>query len=229
MKITYIHHSCFSVELDKVTLLFDYFKGDLPKFDKDKKLYVFSSHQHHDHFNSIIFDLEKEYKNIKYILSNDINCRKSENTVFVGPNEDIEVDRLRIRTLESTDLGVAFIITLDGKTLYHAGDLNWWHWEGENTDAQNKDAGDRFKHEMKKLKDKKVDVAFLPLDSRQGEQFYLGFNEFMNMTDTKYAFPMHFWRTYSIIDKLKEMDMASSYKDRVVKINKENEVFEIEL
>ncbi|SCH51547.1 metal-dependent hydrolase [uncultured Clostridium sp.] len=229
MKITYIHHSCFSVELDKVTLLFDYFKGDLPKFDKDKKLYVFSSHQHHDHFNSIIFDLEKEYKNIKYILSNDINCRKSENTVFVGPNEDIEVDRLRIRTLESTDLGVAFIITLDGKTLYHAGDLNWWHWEGENTDAQNKDAGDRFKHEMKKLKDKKVDVAFLPLDSRQGEQFHLGFNEFMNMTDTKYAFPMHFWRTYSIIDKLKEMDMASSYKDRVVKINKENEVFEIEL
>ncbi|WP_195251395.1 MBL fold metallo-hydrolase [Romboutsia sp. 1001713B170207_170306_H8] len=229
MKITYIHHSCFSVELDKVTLLFDYFKGDLPKFDKDKKLYVFSSHQHHDHFNSIIFDLEKEYKNIKYILSNDINCRKSENTVFVGPNEDIEVDRLRIRTLESTDLGVAFIITLDGKTLYHAGDLNWWHWEGENTDAQNKDAGDRFKYEMKKLKDKKVDVAFLPLDSRQGEQFYLGFNEFMNMTDTKYAFPMHFWRTYSIIDKLKEMDMASSYKDRVVKINKENEVFEIEL
>lgn len=229
MKITYIHHSCFSVELDKSILLFDYFKGDLPKFDKNKKLYVFSSHQHYDHFSSVIFNLEKEYENVKYILSNDISCRKSENTVFVGVNKDIEVDELRIRTLESTDLGVAFLINVEGKNIYHAGDLNWWHWEGENTDAQNKDAGDRFKHEMKKLKGKKVDVAFLPLDSRQGKQFYLGFNEFMNMTNTKYAFPMHFWRTYRIIDQLKEMDIASSYKDRVVSINKENEVFEIEL
>ena len=55
MKITYIHHSSFSVELDNTILLFDYFKGNLPSFDKNKKLYVFSSHSHHDHFDESIF------------------------------------------------------------------------------------------------------------------------------------------------------------------------------
>ena len=40
MKITYIHHSSFSVELDNAILLFDYFKGNLPSFDKNKKLLV---------------------------------------------------------------------------------------------------------------------------------------------------------------------------------------------
>ena len=53
MKITYIHHSSFCVELQNSILLFDYFKGELPKFDKAKKLYVFASHFHEDHFDKI--------------------------------------------------------------------------------------------------------------------------------------------------------------------------------
>lgn len=229
MKITYIHHSCFSVELEKATLLFDYFEGTLPKFNKNKKLYVFSSHQHHDHFNPVIFELEKEYNNVTYILSDDIDNKKCDNIVFIGPNKDIEVDNLRIKTLESTDLGVAFLINIEGKTIYHAGDLNWWHWEGENTDAQNKDAKERFKHEMKKLSGKNIDVAFVPLDSRQGKEFYLGFNEFMINTNTKYVFPMHFWGVYEVIDNLKNMKCANNYKNKIVNIKKENEVFNIEV
>ena len=34
MKVTYIEHSCFSVELDNSILLFDYYKGEIPDFDK---------------------------------------------------------------------------------------------------------------------------------------------------------------------------------------------------
>ena len=41
MKITYIHHSSFSVELDNTILLFDYFKGNLPSFDKNKSYTYF--------------------------------------------------------------------------------------------------------------------------------------------------------------------------------------------
>ena len=55
MKITYIHHSSFCVELENSILLFDYFKGELPEFNKDKKLYVFASHFHQDHFDKCIF------------------------------------------------------------------------------------------------------------------------------------------------------------------------------
>ena len=36
MKITYIHHSSFSVELERSVLLFDYFQGEIPEFDPEK-------------------------------------------------------------------------------------------------------------------------------------------------------------------------------------------------
>ena len=34
--------------------------------------------------------------------------------------------QLLIRTLHSTDFGVAFLVRFHGKWIYHAGDLNWW-------------------------------------------------------------------------------------------------------
>ena len=36
LKITYIHHSSFSVELENAVILFDYFKGTLPEFPAGK-------------------------------------------------------------------------------------------------------------------------------------------------------------------------------------------------
>lgn len=228
MKINYIHHSSFSVELDDCTLLFDYYKGDLPTFDKNKKLYIFSSHQHYDHFDPVIFNLEKEYRCVKYILSDDITKTKSDNTVFVKANSRVKVDNLNIQTLESTDLGVAFIVNVEGKRIYHAGDLNWWHWEGENTDEENTAFAKRYKNEINKIKGMDFDVAFIPLDSRQGLQYYLGFDTFMKNTNTKVAFPMHFWKTYRVIDMLKNSEHAVEYKDRIIRISKENEYFIID-
>ena len=50
IKITYLEHSGFAVECDDYVLIFDYYKGNLPQFDKDKKICVFASHVHYDHF-----------------------------------------------------------------------------------------------------------------------------------------------------------------------------------
>ena len=36
MKITYISHSGFAVELENHIFLFDYYKGEIPKFDPKK-------------------------------------------------------------------------------------------------------------------------------------------------------------------------------------------------
>ena len=227
MKITYIHHSSFCVELDKCILLFDYFKGKLPKFDENKKLYVFSSHSHHDHFNKSIFKLENIHPNVTYILSKDINAHSRGNVNLMGANDRLLVDDLEIRTLESSDLGVAFFIKVENKTIYHGGDLNWWHWENENTPEENEYAANLYKKSINKLKGKNIDVAFVPLDSRQGNQYYLGFDYFMRNTNTKVAFPMHFWRTYSLIKIFKNSEYASTYKDRVMEIDKENQEFKI--
>lgn len=40
MKVTFIEHSGFCVELDRTVLLFDYYKGAFPEIPKDKELYV---------------------------------------------------------------------------------------------------------------------------------------------------------------------------------------------
>lgn len=66
MKITYIAHSGFCVELEKHVLLFDYFTGELPSWDKEKTILVFASHKHQDHFSLRILELRKEYPHIHY-------------------------------------------------------------------------------------------------------------------------------------------------------------------
>lgn len=233
MKITYIHHSSFCVELENSILLFDYFKGDLPKFDTNKKLYVFASHFHEDHFDKCIFDIQNVHPDVTYILSKDIKRNRSKyikaakNSVILNFNENISIDDMKIKTLESSDIGVAFLIEIEGKVIYHAGDLNWWHWEGENSDEENKYAENKFKDGIDKIKGLDIDLAFVPLDPRQGDFYYLGFNYFMENTNTKVAFPMHMWGDFSLCKTFKSSEYAKDYKDRVIEISKDNQVFDI--
>ncbi|MGL5694198.1 MAG: MBL fold metallo-hydrolase [Peptostreptococcaceae bacterium] len=225
MKITYINHSCFSLELNDCILLFDYFEGQLPNWSKNKKLYVLSSHSHKDHYSSSIFNLKLKYPYVKYILSEDIDAQISDNTYFIKVNETVFIDDLEIRTLKSTDIGVAFIIKLNGRTIYHAGDLNWWHWEGENSDYVNNEAEQMYKKEIEKIKNIFFDVAFVPLDPRQGEQFYYGFDTFMKSTNTKIVFPMHCWDDYTVISKLKKLDCSDTYLEKIIDISYKNQEF----
>ena len=76
-----------------------------------------------------------------------------------------------MRTLKSTDEGVAFLIRIGERIIYHAGDLNWWHWE-EESPRYNKLMMQRYQREIEKLEGRHIDVAFVPADPRQGEQYY---------------------------------------------------------
>ena len=131
MKVIYLGHSGFFVEMEDACFLFDYYKGDLPEADRGKKLFVFVSHGHYDHYRKEIFSLRDQYDQVLYLISSDIFVREAEDIRPVKPNEETEVLGCRIRTLRSTDEGVAFLLKYRGRTIYHAGDLNWWHWEGE--------------------------------------------------------------------------------------------------
>ena len=59
MKITYIHHSSFLVEMEQIALLFDYFEGEIPEIRQDQLLIVFASHRHGDHFSPGIFESDQ--------------------------------------------------------------------------------------------------------------------------------------------------------------------------
>ena len=58
MRVTFLEHSGFLVELPSVTLLFDWWKGELPALRPGVPLLVFSSHRHEDHFKPEIFSLD---------------------------------------------------------------------------------------------------------------------------------------------------------------------------
>lgn len=200
MDITYIEHSGFLIELEKCYIIFDYYRGTIPKLD-DKPVYVFSSHSHKDHFNPKIFDILKD-KNTKYIFSHDIKKKagERENIIYLKADTELTLDNIYIRTLRSTDTGVAFLVKAEGKTLYHGGDLNDWRW-AEESKAYNNNMVKNFRTEIDKLKNITIDAAFIPIDPRQEEYYFEGMEYTLDNLDIKYAFPMHFWNFYEIIDR----------------------------
>lgn len=240
MKITYIHHSSFSVEFPDIVFLFDYYAGELPEFPEEKEIYVFASHKHHDHFDLSVLSLALKYPGIHFILSRDIKMNRAylkkkqvpeeaiDRISYIGKNAvcEYKTDKgpLKVETLTSTDEGVAFLLEYDGISLYHAGDLNWWTWIGE-TEKEYKDMERRFRLEMEKLKGKHFDVAFVPLDPRQEERYWWGFDAFMRTAGADIVFPMHFWKDYSVIDRLLAEKESEPYRNKVQKITEEGQEF----
>ncbi|MDO5294993.1 MAG: MBL fold metallo-hydrolase [bacterium] len=242
MKVTYIYHSCFIVELGNVIFVFDYFKGELPLFDEKKEVIFFASHKHQDHFSLEILKYAQQYKNVRYVLSNDIklspnylinhgiNPAVKEKIISIGKNKSeqilIQDEVLNIDTLRSTDQGVAFLIEYDGKSIYHAGDLNWWSWEGE-TKEEYEEMTTGYVQEIDKLQDKHVDCAFVVLDPRQGDRFWWGFHYFMRTVDVDLVFPMHCWEDYSVIERLLEKEISVLYRNKIKLITEEGQIFHI--
>lgn len=227
MKVTYLGHSGFFVEMEDACFLFDYYKGELPEADRGKKLFVFVSHGHYDHYRKEIFSLRDQYDQVRCLISSDIFVREAEDILSVKPNEETEVMGCRIRTLRSTDEGVAFLLKYRGRTIYHAGDLNWWHWE-EETEEYNTAMRRAYQSEINKLQGEKIDLAFVPVDPRLGEQYCWGLDCFMKRTDTKRVFPMHFWDNYAVFDRLALEKCAQDYEDRIIRIEREGQSFLLE-
>ena len=224
MKITYLDHSGFAVEYKKYVLIFDWYKGKLPEFDSEKEIYVFSSHSH---FDRKIFELENIYPNIRYVLSADITEKPVPSKVwFVIADKEYRIGNLKVQTLHSTDAGVAFLVYVDDRIIYHAGDLNWWHWE-EESEYYNEQMRMDYQKEIHKLKNIRIDVAFVPLDPRQEEQYYWGLDYFMKHTDTELVFPMHMWGHYEVYEKLMNNPQAESYKEHVMHVKVPGQVFEL--
>lgn len=231
MKITYVHHSSFMVETESACLLFDYFEGELPMIPAGKPLYVLSSHCHGDHFSDVIFELAKTHDHVRYILSFDILPKRvpealRDCTSFVNPYETWKDDILTVETYRSTDEGVAFWCKVDGKTIYHAGDLNHWYWEGED-EQWNRDMTAAYRAEIEKMRGRKADAAFLPLDPRLEQWFYLGIDDFMKEVDADVIVPMHFWGRFDAAQKLKELECSKPYRDKVVEISKKGQTFTV--
>lgn len=222
MKVEYIYHSGFTIDIDEYFLVFDYYMGEIPL--EDKKTIVFVTHKHQDHFNPVIFDWQKVNPNINYVLSSDLDIDEDENIFKMDPYEEVTINNIEIKSFGSTDLGLSFLIKIDGKYIFYAGDLNWWHWANDSLEDQLKEERD-FKNELAKIDKLDLDLAFFPVDPRLGEGYSYGGSYFIEKFKPKVFFPMHF------ADKLEvTARFARDFKSdgvRIMEINKENQSFNI--
>ena len=77
MKVTYLNHSGFLLELEDCYIVFDYYRGELPPLNTKKEVLVFCSHVHGDHYNpKIISLLDGQGMRYQAVLANDIQDEK---------------------------------------------------------------------------------------------------------------------------------------------------------
>lgn len=237
-KITYLSHSGFLVELKGRVLIFDVYKVPVPRLDPEKKIEVFVSHKHQDHFDLRIFDLERQYPQVHYYLGSDVKLSAGylerngispdvrEKITNIGKHKSLELEDMTVHTLRSTDAGVAFVVETEGKRFYHAGDLNWWHWSGE-TEEYNRAMAKAYRDEIDRLEGVYFDAAFVPLDPRLEEAYHYGLDYFLEKTECGRVFPMHMWGEYGWIEKYRQTETGKKYRAVIMDISQELETWSI--
>ena len=231
--VTYIEHSCFLVETTECYLLFDDYCGEvpLPALNPAKPLLLFNSHAHHDHFSKEIFALRDRCPSALFVLSADIpvpaaiqpftcpmlphehrliQLTNGRAAVSMAPADAVNAE-VSVETLRSNDAGVAFIVRLGDLSLYHAGDLNNWWWDG---DVEDQKLADIYHEELERIRGRHFTAAFIPLDPRlQG--WWKGIEDFMHYADADRIFPMHNFGEKGLPKKFLALDCAAGYKNRV--------------
>lgn len=238
-KIYYIYHSGFAIKTKNHFLIFDYFKEPTENDETHhqstvlsheniknmKNVCVFSSHRHEDHFNSCILDWKDYNSNIQYIVSKDIRTDKNKsNYSFIEEGEEKIFKDVYVKAYGSTDIGISFLVKVDGLTIFHAGDLNWWHWKEDSLEEQS-EAESSFKAHIEKLKvEKSIDIAFFPVDPRLQEFCYRGAEYFAENIHPKLLIPMHFCDDVAITKEF--VNRMIKYKLKAVEINYSGQVIE---
>lgn len=219
MILRYVFHDCFVLQTEVCAVVFDYwstadgeqeFPAFLDSLDPQKPLYVLVSHHHKDHYSKYVFGWQHRFPKIHYILSKDTAkfARRylKEDSLFNGekvapekvtvlrPGEVYGDDCLEIRAFGSTDIGNSYVVTVEGKTVFHAGDLNAWMWKDESTDEEVQEAIGAYQKILDDIKEvfPALDICMMPVDSRIGTDYFTGAHMLVCQIRTAHFFPMHF-------------------------------------
>ena len=209
IKVTYLDHSGFAVSAPTAIMVFDYYKDPDKKLEKVLRehpdpavpVVFFVTHHHPDHFNTSIFELAQDRKRY-YVLSNDIFSKlvpkKGLSVAWMSPGDTVDqVEGIKeIHAYGSTDAGVSFYITMpEGTTIFHAGDLNDWHWNEESTPREAAHEEAKFMKIVNRIAEDhpEIEIVMFPVDARLGKDFAKGAQLFLDKVKVDFFFPMHFW------------------------------------
>lgn len=196
--VTYLDHSGFAVETAQHLFVFDYYRDPAKRMENKlavgKPVYIFSSHAHGDHFNPAIAAWQHQVE--AYILSSDIKLAGGLSSVpanklyYMSPYEELHHGSIQVKSFGSTDEGGSFLVEADGWRIFHAGDLNWWHWKGDTVENIAQAKTDFFR-ELAYLNGQQLDLAFFPVDSRLEEFRDIGVREFVRAASVNHLVAMH--------------------------------------
>lgn len=182
---TYLRHSGFAVRTAAHQLLFDYIGGPFVR-DPALPAIALASHVHGDHYSPEIAALAGDV-----VLGEGIPPLPGARVL--RPGDAVEIGGARIRAFGSTDCGVSFLVASGGLSIFHAGDLNFWHWRAESTAAEVREALDAFNAVLDSLDGIPVDLAFFPVDDRLGAGHDEGADMYIARIRPRALIPMHWW------------------------------------
>ena len=240
MKLIYIYHSCFALVGESFIEIIDYYKDSARRplvgvvhdelLKRPGKLYVLSSHSHTDHFNPEVLEWKKMHTDIQYVFSKDIlenGEARLNDACYLSQGETWADGVLEVEAFGSTDLGISFFLRLDGKLIFHAGDLNNWHWKEESTEEEVREAENAYLAELEILarRTDRVDLVMFPVDPRLGREYMLGAKQFVDRFRVGMFVPMHFDEGYARANAFREY--AESRGVRFVELTYRGEEFRI--
>ena len=221
MKLIYLYHSGFALLGEGYTLIFDYFEDSVSAdkgivheqlLSREGRLYVFSSHAHADHFNRQILSWKALRPDIVYLLSTDIplSDQDKENGNFhtLAKGDTYRDECLTVRAFGSTDIGISFLVqTPEGATVFHAGDLNNWHWMDESDEAEWRGYENHFLKELENICSSMpaADLVLFPVDPRLGSEYMRGAIQFTEKIQTRAFLPMHFDEAYEAAHRFQSL------------------------
>ena len=165
--VVYTGHAGWVIETANNVLIFDYWQnGRVPDSPsilngcinpaelKGKKVTAFVSHTvHADHYSKTNFEWNKGIDDITWVFGQRPDTAVA--VELIDPRQTKNVNGMEIVAARSTDAGVAFLVTVDGLTILHSGDL---HNRDANIDGV-------YAEEINFLAGRghKIDMAFMPV------------------------------------------------------------------
>ena len=196
LSVEYLGGSGFLVSAGKIGLLFDCSDSGAEKRIMPEKetlltydrLYVFVSHGHEAHFSPKIYEICPH--DSEFILGYDVP--EEYEGKRMKPGDTLEFADLTAEAYDSTDEGVSFLVRVGGLVLFHAGDLNWWHWRDVSTLPEIEESERDFRACVDAIPEKTIDLAFFPVAPRQGSMYDAGAGYFVMAIKPRVLIPMHF-------------------------------------
>ncbi|MDI6905331.1 MAG: MBL fold metallo-hydrolase [Candidatus Bathyarchaeia archaeon] len=211
LSIKWLGHASFQIGAEGKTIYIDPYEGEY----SEKADLMLVTHSHFDHCDASKIKKVRKADTV-IIAPEDCTSKIGGSVKTLKPREEATIGNIRVKAVEAYNykrfrspgnpfhpkgLGVGYLVTAEGKTVYHAGDTD-------------------FIPEMRKLG--RVDVALLPsggtytMDNPEAAEAVLAINP-------KIVIPMHRWDTNPEEFK-KRVEATSNVKVVVLRKGEEYQV-----